>query len=332
MKILIADDDTVSRRMMERALQQSRYEVVTASNGRQAVEILSGPDGPRLALIDWVMPALDGPAVCRAIRDRRDQAYVYMALLTSKESKEDIVAGLNSGADDFLTKPCNAEELKARLRTGHRILDLEDKLVAAREEMRFKATHDSLTSLWNRGAIVALLKSELQRSQRTRRPLSILLCDIDRFKSVNDLHGHNTGDDVLRHVAACLLKSVRPYDAVGRCEDAAGCYGDAVGRYGGEEFLLLLSDCDSTQIVSRAEHVRTSIAGHPCTTQVGPLAVTVSIGAMTVATWDNRLPIEPLLNRVDAALYRAKSEGRDRVVHTRPPRCVESSVLDAVAV
>jgi two-component system cell cycle response regulator len=312
MKILIADDDPVSLRMMERALQHCGYEVVTASNGREAVEILSQADSPRLALIDWVMPELDGPAVCCAIRSRHDEAYVYMTLLTSKESKEDIVAGLTSGADDFLTKPCNAEELKARLRTGHRILDLEDKLVAAREEMRFKATHDSLTSLWNRGAIIALLKSELHRSLRTHRPVSILLCDVDHFKRVNDLHGHNTGDDVLRQVASRLLKSVRPYDAVGR-------YGDAVGRYGGEEFLLLLSDCDAAQIASRAEHVRNTIAGHPCSTQNGPLSITLSIGAMTVTDWDNDLPVEPLLNQVDTALYRAKSEGRNRVVCTEAP-------------
>jgi two-component system cell cycle response regulator len=318
-KILIADDDTVSRRMMERALQQCGYEVITASNGREAVEILSEADGPRLALIDWVMPEIDGPSVCRIIRDRHDKTYVYMTLLTSKESKEDIVAGLGSGADDFLTKPCNAEELKARLRTGHRILELEDKLVAAREEMRFKATHDSLTSLWNRGAIIALLKSELHRSLRTRKPVSMLLCDVDHFKRVNDVHGHNTGDDVLRQVATRLLKSVRPYDAVGR-------FGDAVGRYGGEEFLLLLSDCDATQIVDRAEHVRTSMASHPCDTQIGPLTITISIGAMTITDWDSNLPLEPLLNLVDTALYRAKSEGRNRVV------CTEAPDVHAVAV
>jgi two-component system cell cycle response regulator len=325
MKILLADDDTVSRRMMERALQQCGYKVVTASNGREAVEILSQADSPRLALIDWVMPELDGPAVCRIIRDRHDEAYVYMTLLTSKESKEDIVAGLSSGADDFLTKPCNAEELKARLRTGHRILELEDKLVAAREEMRFKATHDSLTSLWNRGAIIALLKSELHRSMRTRKPLSILLCDIDHFKLVNDLHGHNAGDDVLQQVACRLLKSVRSYDAVGR-------YGDSVGRYGGEEFLLLLSDCDATQIINRAEHVRTSIASHPCGTQGGPISITLSIGAMTVTDWDNSLTLEPLLNQVDIALYRAKSEGRNRVVYTDAPGFIQNSVFGALAI
>ena len=178
--------------------------------------------------------------------------------------------------------------------------------------MRFKATHDSLTSLWNRGAIIALLKSELHRSLRTHRPVSILLCDVDHFKRVNDLHGHNTGDDVLRQVASRLLKSVRPYDAVGR-------YGDAVGRYGGEEFLLLLSDCDATQIATRAEHVRTSIASYPCSTQAGQLSITVSIGAMTVTNWDGSLPLEPLLNQVDTALYRAKSAGRNRVVCTGNP-------------
>lgn len=312
MKILIADDDTVSRRMMESALHQSGYDVVTASNGREAVEIFSRPDHPRLALIDWVMPELDGPSVCRIVRDHHDEAYIYMTLLTSKQSKEDIIAGLSSGADDFLTKPCNAEELKARLRTGHRILELEDKLVAAREEMRFKATHDSLTSLWNRGAIIALLRNELHRSVRTHKPLSMLLCDVDYFKRVNDVHGHNAGDEVLKQVAGRLLKCVRSYDAVGR-------FGDAVGRYGGEEFLFLLSDCDASSLASRAEHVRATIAHPPCDLLNGQLSVTISIGAMTVTNWDSALPVEPLLNHIDAALYRAKSEGRNRVVYTEAP-------------
>src|SRR5580698_3767520 len=142
---------------MERTLQHSGYEVVTAEDGRQAACELSKAGGPRLALIDWMMPELDGPGVCREVRSRHDDSYIYILLLTSKESSEDVVKGLEAGADDYLTKPCHPAELKARLHTGRRILQLEDKLVEAREEMRFKATHDALTSLWDRGAILALL-------------------------------------------------------------------------------------------------------------------------------------------------------------------------------
>jgi PleD family two-component response regulator len=165
-KILVADDDPVSRRMIERMLQQSGYEVVTVKDGRQAADELSKQNGPRLALIDWMMPELDGPGVCREMRSRHDNSYVYILLLTSKQSSQNIVEGLEAGADDYLTKPWQAGELKARLDTGRRILLLEDKLIGAREEMRFKATHDALTSLWDRGAILSLLRSELSRSAR----------------------------------------------------------------------------------------------------------------------------------------------------------------------
>jgi DNA-binding response OmpR family regulator len=156
MRILVADDDPVSLRIMERTLVKGGYEVMTVENGRHAAFELSKADGPRLALIDWMMPELDGPGVCREVRSRPRDAYVYMMLLTSRQLTEDVVKGLEAGADDYITKPFHPAELKARLHTGQRILELEDKLVVAREEMRFKATHDSLTSLWDRGSIFAL--------------------------------------------------------------------------------------------------------------------------------------------------------------------------------
>ena len=161
-----------------------------------AAEQLGKQDGPRLALLDWEMPELDGPAVCREVRKKKDQGYVYMILLTSKGLKPDIVTGLGSGADDYLTKPFDSGELKARLRTGQRILHLEGRLVEARENMRFKATHDSLSSLFNRGVIVEVLGREISRSRRERIPTAILLCDIDHFKTINDSHGHLVGDEV----------------------------------------------------------------------------------------------------------------------------------------
>ena len=234
---------------MQRILQKSGYDVVTADNGARALEELSREDGPRLALLDWMMPELDGPEVCRRVRSRHGQPYVYITLLTSKLSNDDVVAGLEAGSDDYLTKPCSFEELKARLRTGQRVLDLEDTLVEAREEMRFKATHDVLTGLWNRGAILALLETELNRNVRERTPLSIVLCDVDHFKQVNDVHGHLAGDDILRQVAIRLQSSVRSFDAV--------------GRYGGEEFLLLLKGCAaSTSKIMRNECGKRSLAHH----------------------------------------------------------------------
>jgi two-component system cell cycle response regulator len=222
LKILIADDDVISRRILARMLELAGYEVLAVDNGRKAVEQLAAIDGPRLALIDWVMPELDGPGACHEVRRLPGKSYVYMILLTSKESKEDIVAGLKSGADDYLINPCHSEELKARLLAGQRILQLEDKLVEAREEMRFKASHDALTSLWNRGVILELLNKELERCRRERSFMSLILCDIDHFKQINDLHGHPVGDEVLQQVANRLRGSLRSYDFV--------------GRYGGKSF------------------------------------------------------------------------------------------------
>lgn len=300
MRILVADDDPVSLRIMERTLEKGGYEVVTAENGRQAAQELSKEDGPRLALIDWMMPELDGPGVCREVRSRPHDAYVYIMLLTAKQSTEDVVKGLEAGADDYLTKPCHPAELKARLHTGRRILELEDKLVIAREEMRFKATHDSLTSLWDRGSIFALLKNELGRSFRERTPVSMMICDVDHFKQINDVHGHLVGDEVLQELSIRLQTLVRPYDSV--------------GRYGGEEFLVVLGGCGSADLRKRAEQVREGIAEIPFQTASGPLRVTVSLGAVTIEGWTRSTPVEPFLKEADAALYRAKAAGRNCVV------------------
>lgn len=299
MKILIADDDPVSLRIMQRTLEKSGYEVMTADNGRKAAAALSKDDGPRLALIDWMMPELDGPAVCREVRSRPHEAYVYIMLLTSKQQIEDVVKGLEAGADDYLTKPCHPAELNARLRTGRRILELEDKLVAAREEMRFKATHDSLTSLWDRGSIFTLLKNELSRALREKTAVSVMLCDLDHFKQINDVHGHLVGDEVLQQLSARLQDLVRPYDSV--------------GRYGGEEFLVVLGGCNAESLKARAEELRLRIAQTPFQTRIGPIHVTASIGAITIEEWNRSTPIEPFLKEADAALYRAKDAGRNCV-------------------
>jgi two-component system cell cycle response regulator len=302
-KILIAEDEAMSRKLLEKTLVRAGYEVTAVENGALARDVLSHADGPRLALLDWQMPGLSGPEVCVEVRKKRDRSYVYMILLTSKESKEDIVTGLKSGADDYLTKPFDAEELKARLRTGLRILDLEDKLVEAREEMRFKATHDPLTSLWNRGVIMDLLGRELSRSHRERSSTAIILCDLDHFKSVNDTYGHVVGDEVLRESARRLLASVRSYDFV--------------GRYGGEEFLVVLNNCDPHSALGRGEEIRKAIAKSPVATNCGPVPVTTSIGLLISAEWGMR-PAEELLQEVDTALYAAKAAGRNCVKLAKP--------------
>jgi two-component system, cell cycle response regulator len=298
MKILIADDEAMSRRLLQKTLERAGYQVSTAENGREAADQLCGLGGPKLALLDWEMPELDGPGVCREVRKKKEHSYIYMVLLTSKEAKEDIVAGLESGADDYLVKPFDTAELKARLRTGLRILDLENRLVEAREEMRFKASHDALTTLWNRGVVMELMGQELSRSHRENGTTVIVLCDIDHFKSVNDSFGHLIGDEVLRETAKRLLASVRSYDFV--------------GRYGGEEFLVVLNNCDPAFAMARAEEIRNTIAQHPVETSSGPVTVTMSLGLLLSHEWGSR-SVEELLHEADKALYSAKAAGRNCV-------------------
>lgn len=303
MRILVAEDDAISRTLLVRTLQRAGYAVISVENGAQAIAELVKQDPPRLALLDWVMPEMDGVEVCREIRRRKEQAYTYLILLSSRESKGDIVVGLESGADDYLTKPFDMDELKARLRTGHRILELEDHLVEARESMRFQATHDLLTSLWTRGVIVELMSHEIMRSRRERSCTAVMMCDIDHFKSVNDEYGHAIGDDVLREVARRLHNSVRSYDMV--------------GRYGGEEFLVALNRCNPGSAVSRAENLRAKIGGRPIQTTNKPVSVTISIG-LALSTEFTECTVEELMYQADMALYAAKAAGRNCVRVAQP--------------
>ena len=304
-KILIADDDKLSRRLLQTTLEKTGYEVVAVEDGVTAARMLSQVDAPRLALLDWMMPGVDGPGVIRAVRLRADMPYVHMILLTSRQSQEDIIAGLESGADDYLTKPFNPEELRARLRTGERILRLEDSLVEAREEMRFKATHDPLTCLWNRGMILDLLQREVTRARRDEKKggVSIILGDVDHFKKVNDNYGHGVGDEVLREVAGRLTDCVRSYDAV--------------SHYGGEEFLIVLNGCSTDMAARRAENIRNVIHGRVVGTEIGSLPISMSLGVAGSGEW-RELNAEQLIHEADIALYRAKETGRNRCVVARP--------------
>ena len=303
-KILIADDDKLSLRLLQTTLEKAGYQVTTVADGQSAISALSRPDAPRLALLDWMMPGLHGPEVVRALRAQHDRPYIHIILLTSRHSKEDIIAGLEAGADDYLVKPFHPPELRARLRTGERILTLEEKLIEAREEMRFRATHDALTGLWNRAVILDILQREIARSKRDNdKGVTIAFGDIDHFKQVNDAYGHSAGDAVLREVAKRLLAAVRGYDAV--------------GRYGGEEFLVVLVGCPSHSAMSRAEHLRRSIESRPFATPAGPLNVSMSLGIAGTDDW-NSLGADQLIQEADTALYRAKELGRNRSVLALP--------------
>src|ERR1700730_10023091 len=299
MRILIADDESVSRRMLQVLLGKWGYDVVTAEDGDGALANLKSADAPRMALLDWMMPGQNGVDVCRELRKQRPEPYTYILLLTAKDAKESVVEGLESGADDYLTKPFNPQELKARIRVGLRLLDLEDNLVQAREAMRFKATHDILTGVWNRGAILETLERETWRSRREGPSLGVLIADLDHFKSVNDTYGHLTGDSVLREVTRRMQADVRPYDAV--------------GRYGGEEFLVLLPGCSGSETREKAERLREAVVREPIETPAGFLKVTMSIGGVATVDWREDTPNQ-ILQMADLALCRAKEEGRNRTI------------------
>jgi len=299
MKILIADDESVSRRMLQSMLEKWGYNAIAVEDGDEAWRELKSSDAPRLALLDWMMPGQNGVDICRNLRKQRPEPYTYILLLTARDAKESVVEGLESGADDYLTKPFNPQELKARIRVGLRLLELEDNLVQAREMMRFKATHDALTGVWNRGAILETMEREVWRSRREGISLGVLILDLDHFKSVNDNYGHIAGDSVLREVTRRMHTDVRPYDAV--------------GRYGGEEFLVLLPGCNREVTSVTAERLRKIISDLPIETTAGSLKMTTSIGAVATGDWPQNAPGQ-ILQMADSALYRAKNEGRNRTV------------------
>jgi two-component system cell cycle response regulator len=311
MKILVAEDEAISRVLLERTLQAAGYEVISVDNGGRALAELQKEDSPRLALLDWVMPGQDGVRVCREVRGMKGQAYKYLILLSSKESKQEIVQGLSAGADDYLTKPFDREELKARLRAGERILELEDRLVEAREDMRYRATHDALTSLWNRGMILELLSRDVVRAQRESSCAAVMVCDLDRFKAVNDEYGHGGGDDVLREVARRLHGSVRSYDLL--------------GRYGGEEFLVVLNKCEPTAAMARAESLRNAISARPIMTAGKPITVTMSVGLALTTDFVGG-DVGELIREADTALYEAKKDGRNcvRMANSRADMAVDA--------
>jgi len=303
LKILIAEDDPVSRRLLQAFLTKWGYEVVLAGDGAETCRLLEGDRGLRLAILDWMMPELDGIEVCRRIRRRHSEPYVYLLLLTARNSKKDLVAGLEAGADDYLAKPFDPGELWARIHAGRRILEMQEELVAAREALQYQATRDFLTGLFNRAEMLELLQRELVRGQRERKPLGVILADLDYFKCINDTHGHFVGDEVLREAARRLGASVRSYDAV--------------GRYGGEEFLLVMPGSDRVQTQKQAERLRAAIARAPVETTAGAVALTVSLGIASTSEAPEA-NADTLLRAADAMLYRAKQAGRDRVEAATP--------------
>lgn len=298
MKILIAEDDAVSRRLLESFLRKWGYAVVAVVKGDDAWALLEAEEPPRLAILDWMMPGVEGVEICRRVRQRSERPYTYMILLTARGHKQSLLAGLKAGADDYLSKPFDAEELRARLQVGERILKVQDELIAARDALHFQATHDLLTGVASRGAAFEFLARELARAHREKKSVGIVLADIDHFKAINDKFGHMAGDLVLQEIARRMTKCTRPYDCV--------------GRYGGEEFLMIFPASTDEGILRLAERMRKAIEATRVRTPEGEIAITASFGVL-VAHGSGHNDVNELLRLADAALYRAKHAGRNRV-------------------
>jgi two-component system, cell cycle response regulator len=299
MKILLADDEPIARTMLEHWLAGWGYEVTLARDGESALQALKDDQELRLLVVDWVMPKKDGIEVIKAIRSGPQEPYVYIVLLTAKDDKSDIIAGLDAGADDYLVKPCNPLELKVRLRAGRRVIELQEQLVKARESLRFEAMHDSLTGLLNRGAVLEQLNKELVRASRRGAPVAVLMGDLDHFKNINDDHGHAAGDAVLREASRRLKAGVRAYDSI--------------GRLGGEEFIAVLPECDAKTGLSVATRLCRSLADTPTQYNGTPIKHSISIGVAATDQFGSARGDE-LMRAADAALYRAKHAGRSRAL------------------
>ncbi len=299
MKILVADDDPISQRMLQGILVSWGYEVITVNDGDNAWKVLQAEDAPSMAILDWIMPGKDGKSICQAVRKLRKERYYYLVLVTSKSQKADIIQGLEAGADDYLSKPYDPLELKARLITGRRILDLQEQLISTREALRYQATRDPLTQVWNHRAMMELFDKEIERAQRQKSPLGLLIADLDHFKKVNDTYGHLAGDAVLCEATKRFTNALRPYDLL--------------GRYGGEEFIILLPNCDFAKSYSVAERVRLAISSKPVLYQNKEISISSSFGGTIYGAQSATEP-HALILEADTALYQAKNEGRNRVV------------------
>jgi two-component system cell cycle response regulator len=299
-RVLVAEDGPMFRKILSNWLEQWGYQVTLAEDGESAWRILQEEQtgAPQILIFDWMMPGIDGLELCARVRRRERSPYQYILLVTARDDKHDLIRGLDAGADDYLPKPFDRNELRARLRTAGRILSLQEEQSKAREHLQFLATHDELTSIWNRRAILDLFHRQWELALRSEKTIGLMMIDIDHFKRINDSYGHLCGDAVLQEVASRMQKTLRA--------------ADLAGRYGGEEFIAFFPDSDEEQVQSCAERFRDSIAATPVLAEGLSLEITISAG--TVVADPRFHGVRQALAAADAALYDAKRAGRNRVV------------------
>lgn len=298
MKVLVADDDPGSLLVARAAVERAGHECLAAADGDEAWTLFLA-HRPDAVVTDRMMPGMDGLALCRAIRAHETDLYTYIVLLTSQDSQEDVLAGLEAGADDYVTKPLDPFVLRARLLVALRVTTLHSDLAHYRKVLSRQARTDPLTGLYNRLKLSEDLEQLHARSARYGEEYSVAMCDVDNFKSYNDIYGHQAGDLALRNVAAALLGQVRK--------------SDGVYRFGGEEFLLVLPRqglADAKTLLERAldavRKLQIEHRGDPS----GELRLSAGISMYGAR---HAVDADTLLGEADTALYTAKAAGRDRV-------------------
>jgi two-component system, cell cycle response regulator len=282
--------------MLADVLKKHGHELIETVNGAAAWEALQKPDAPSIAILDWMMPGMDGLEVVRRVRALQSPLPPYLIILTSKGNKPDIVAGLDAGANDFLSKPFDPEELRARIGVGLRLIEMQSELLKTRNALEYEASHDYLTGIFNRRAIESVLYHELSRERRRHDGLAVGIFDIDHFKKINDTYGHAVGDEALCGLVSLVQACLRDYDQI--------------GRFGGEEFLVIASGIKESDALNLFERMRLHIAYSPIPTKAGDIRITVSIGVKIASKTET---LDQLVMAADSALYKAKSEGRNRV-------------------
>jgi diguanylate cyclase (GGDEF)-like protein len=306
MRILVVDDEPLSRHVLQAAVERLGHQWTAAEDGEAGWECFT-QDKPNVLITDLMMPEVDGLELCRRVRaDTTRAGYTYIILVTVLGDRQDVVRGMEAGADDYLVKPLGLFDLQARLIAAQRVTDLHAELDRHRAELAHLARHDPLTGLGNRRSLQQDLEVLHARSRRYGRRFALAMCDIDRFKSYNDTHGHQAGDQALRAVATTIARELRG--------------GDSVYRYGGEEFLLVLPEQTLETALIAVERVRSAVERlaipQPAAGPDGRLTLSAGIAAFDPGEAPTA---EALLGQADAALYRAKSAGRNQIALANSP-------------